>query len=243
MGIEKIFESLDEKVFTAELKESMIAQFNEAVEAKVSSIVEEKLAELEESKKEFIDAKNQELEEKSQEFTASRMDALAEGVERYLDRIVEEFVASSKESLQESLKQEKADLVLEAFESMVIATGVDVARIREAKDSSDVEKKLEESIAKYDALMSEHLEAKAENEKLIKLGLVNEAKEGLSLLEAEKFDKAIAVIEFTKSEEYAEKLAVIKESVIGAVEEKKEEVVVESVETKKKLGYDFSHLI
>ena len=42
--LEKLFESLDEKVFTAELKEALEAQFNEAVETKAALIAEAKIA-------------------------------------------------------------------------------------------------------------------------------------------------------------------------------------------------------
>jgi Asp-tRNA(Asn)/Glu-tRNA(Gln) amidotransferase C subunit len=72
------------------------------------------------------------------------------------------------------------------------------------------------------------------------MGIIAEMKEGLSIVEAEKFEKLANLVEFTKDEAFAEKLTVIKESVIGAVEAK-EEVVTESVVEAVKPAY--SHLV
>jgi hypothetical protein len=115
-------------------------------------------------------------------------------------------------------------MIIEAFDSMLTATGVEVAKIVEAKDDSAVENKLEESVAKYDSLVEELIALKDENETLIKMGVISELKEGLSIVEAEKFVKLAGLVEFTKDEAFAEKLETIKESVKGAVEAKEEEL-------------------
>ena len=96
--------------------------------------------------------------------------------------------------------------------------------------------------------MEENLTLKAENDKLIKLGIINEMKEGLSLLESEKFEKAASTIEYTRDSSYTEKLEILKESILGNVEvkkeekEEKEEKIDEAVKVSN-VKYDFSHLI
>jgi hypothetical protein len=207
------------------LKEELEAQFNEAVELKANSVadarLEEEIEALNEKSEKHIDF----LTEKAEEYVKMKQDEMLESLDKYLDRIVEEFVSEAKDALDESVKSEKADLVIEAFDSMLIAAGVDVAKIMEAKDETAVHEELNKSNAKYDAIVEEVLELKEENEKLIKLGVISELKEGLSIVEAEKFERLANLVEFTRDEKYADKLETIKESVIGSVKkETKEEL-------------------
>jgi hypothetical protein len=228
--LEKLFESLDEKVFTDELKESLEAQFNEAVETKAAVLaearIEEEVDSLNEKSEQHIDF----LNEKAEKYVELKQAEMVESLDKYLDRIVSEFMADAKSALEESVKTEKADMIIEAFDSMLTATGVEVAKIVEAKDESAVELKLEESVAKYDTLVEENIALKEENDTLIKMGVINEMKEGLSIVEAEKFVKLAGIVEFSKDDAFAQKLETIKESVKGAVEAKEEELE-ESVET------------
>ena len=225
MSLEKLFESLDEKVFTAELKESLGTQFDEAVEAKATSLMEARIDEEIDS----LGAKSEEhidfLSEKAEEYVKIKQEEMLESLDKYLERIVEEFVSEAKESLDKSIEAEKADMVIEAFDSMLVATGVKIASIVEAKDESSVEKSLEESVEKYDVLVEENIALKEENDALIKMGVISELKEGLSLVEAEKFGKLAGLVEFSKSEEYGEKLETIKESVRGSQDQNKEKLV------------------
>lgn len=222
--LEKLFESLDEKVFTAELKESLEAQFNEAVETKAAVIAEARIEEEIDSLNEKSEQHIEFLTEKAEEYVNMKQSEMVESLDKYLDRIVEEFMADAKSALDESVKSEKADMVIEAFDTMLTATGVEVAKILEAKDESAVEKKLEESIDKYDSLVDENISLKEENEKLIKMGIIAEMKEGLSIIEAEKFVKLANLVEFSRDEAFAEKLETIKESIKSAVEAKEEKL-------------------
>lgn len=246
MSISKMFESLDDKVFTADLKESLEIQFNEAVELKVQELVEAKTLALEEKAEEYAEMKVGMIEEKAEEFVEKKMQELSESVERYLDRIIEDFINESKEKLEESIKSEQSEMIIEAFDSLLVATGVELSKIVEAKEENDEKSKLEESIKKYDNLIEENISLKEENDKLVKLGIINEMKEGLSLLESEKFERAASIVEFSRDNSYVNKLEIIKESILGTVEPKKEEkeVIVESVkESKIEIKNDFSHLI
>ena len=224
MSLEKLFESLDEKVFTAELKESLGTQFDEAVGAKATSLMESRIDEEIDS----LGAKSEEhidfLSEKAEEYVKIKQEEMLESLDKYLERIVEEFVSEAKESLDKSIESEKADMVIEAFDSMLVATGVKIASIVEAKDESSVEQSLEESVDKYDVLVEENIALKEENDTLIKMGVISELKEGLSLVEAEKFGKLAGLVEFSKSEEYSKKLETIKESVRGSQDQNKEKL-------------------
>lgn len=217
MSLEKLFESLDENVFTADLKEAMQAEFNEAVEAKAAVIADEKIEEeidrLEEKSENHIDF----IEEKAEEYVSLKEQEMLEAMDKYLNRVVEEFLVESQEALEESARSEKADMIIEAFDSMLVAAGVDVSRIAEAKESSDIENRLEESTNKYDSLVNENINLQEENERLIKMGVIAEMTEGLSIVEREKFQKLANLVEFTGDESFANKLETIKESVKGSV--------------------------
>lgn len=223
MSIQKIFESLDENIFTDDLKEKIETKFNEAVDAKAVVLAEDKINKEIEDLNEKSEKHIEFLNEKAEEYVNIQKDEIIEYVDKYLDRIVEEFVQEAKEKLDESEKSEKADMIIEAFDSMIKATGVKVAQIVEAKDTTAVDKQLNETVEKYDELINEHISLKEENEKLIKAGVILEMKQGMSIVEAEKFEKLAELVEFTKDETFVEKLELIKENVLGAAENELDE--------------------
>lgn len=146
MSLKKLFESVDEKVFTPELKQSLEDVFNEAVETKATEISEAKINEeinsLNVKSEEHIDY----LDEKAEEYVNIKKAEMIDSLDKYLDRIVEEFMDEIQGTLDESIKNEKSDLMIEAFESMMIAAGIKVKDIVEARDDSAIETKLAESI-------------------------------------------------------------------------------------------------
>ena len=217
-NLSALFESLDEKVFTPELKKALEAQFNEAVETKAESIAEAKIEEEIDSLNEKAEQHVEFLNKKAEEYIAMKQAEMVESLDKYLERVVDKFVAEAKDLLAESVKSEKADMIIEAFDAMLVATGVQVAKIVEAKDETAVETKLAENTAKYDALVEENIALSEENKKLIKMGVISELKEGLSLVEAEKFEKLAELVEFSKSGEFLTKLTTIKESVKGTAD-------------------------
>jgi hypothetical protein len=180
--------------------------------------IEEEINSLNEKAEKHIDF----LNEKAEEYVKVKQQEMVDSLDKYLERVVEEFVNDLKETLTESVKSEKAEMIIEAFDSMLIATGVKISEIVEAKNSSSLEKKLEESIEKYDALVEENINLSQENKNLIKMGLINEMKEDLSLIESEKFEKLANLVQFTKDEEFVSKLETIKESIKGSAEVKDE---------------------
>lgn len=239
--LDKLFESLDEKVFTAELKQSLQEKFDDAVEVKASVIAESRIEEEIDSLNEKSEKHIEFLNEKAEEYVEMKQAEMLESLDKYLERIVEEFVAEAKASLDESVKNEKADMIIEAFDSMLVATGVKVASIVEAKQESEVDNKLQESVEKYDSLVEEVIALKQENDRLLQMGVIAEMVEDLSLVEAEKFKKLANLVDFSRDEKYAEKLEQIKESIKGsATEEKLEESTKEETSSEKPV---WAHLV
>lgn len=211
--LEKLFESLDEKVFTPEVKEQIKDVFNEAVEIKALEIADEKITEkldeLNEKQKEFEEKVAKEYEQKLQE----KYQSLVEKLDDYLELVIEKFVNENKEKLNTLVKDKKVNAVLEAFDSMLVTTGVEVSRIvEEVKETSpdNIVKSLKE---KNNELVEELIKTRKENEKLLRLGIINEMCEGLSLVEAERFKKLANLVEFSYDDSYVKKLEMIKENV------------------------------
>jgi len=240
--LEKLFETLDEKVFTSEVKEDLQSQFNEAVEVKALEVaaekMEEKISDLEEKSEEYKAILEQEYDEKSK--------TLFEQVDAYLEKVVDDFIEDSKGALDESIKSEKADMIIEAMQSMLISTGVEIAKIEEAKNSSEPEFQLQEMTAKYDAIIEENIKLEKANEKLLKMGIISELKEGMNVVEGEKFEKLADLVDFENSESYLNKLITIKENikVPAKIEEKQEEKQEENLDEKTEpKDISFGHLI
>jgi len=231
--MEKLFESLDEKIFTNELKAELTEKFNEAVQSKAelkaaeiaAEKIEEKVSELEEKAEEFQKTLEEEAETKQKE--------LLDQVDAYLEKVVDDFVTESREALDESIKDEKADMIIEAMEAMIVSTGVDIAKISEAVKDTEKSSKIDESIEKYDSLVEENIRLEKEVSKLMKMGVIAEMKEGMSVVDAEKFGKLAELVEFDKSEEYIQKLETIKESFVK--ETPKDEIIEPDQTNHKKL--------
>jgi hypothetical protein len=266
MKLEKLFESLDEKVFTDELKNSLQETFDAAVieaskvtedeiNEKVETLAEVKAVEMIAEK---VEDKISELEEKAEEFQAileeeakEKESTLLDQVDLYLEKVVEDFIVEAQDALDESLKAEKADMIIEAMDAMIVATGTDILKISEAKDDTDAELKLAESIEKYDELMEENLALEKEKANMMKMGIIAELKEGLNVVEADKFEKLADLVEFSYDTSYLNKLETLKESlgntkIVEKVEEKEEKQrpLVEKVEDEKvSLATAFSHLV
>lgn len=211
-----LFESLDEKVFTPELKKSLSEKFDSAVEEKAKTYAIIMADELAESKIDALDEKAQQYGEYLLKESQSKIDEykeeLNEKITEYMDLVVQEFVSEARTALDESLKSEKADMLIEAFDSMLVASGVEFTTIMEAKNLNESSTSADNS-DRVDSLVEEVLKLKEENTQLMKMGLVAELSEGLTLVQAERFARLSKLVDFTNGKEYAEKLETVLESV------------------------------
>jgi len=264
--LDKMFESLDEKVFTPELKSDLTEKFEAAVKAKAEEIakegldekievkaaeiasekIEEKIQELE-TLSEEVKTKLEEHKEKLEEEYKEKESELTDQVDTYLEKVVDDFVAESKESLEESLKDEKADMIIEAMDAMITSTGVKISQITEAKDSLDAESKLKELTEKYDTLVEENIKLEKQKVELVKKGVIEEISEGLDVIDTEKFNKMADMINFDSFDSFVEKLQLVRES-IGSSKQKdvKKDVkkdVLEEKHDKESVVTSFNHLI
>ena len=190
------------------LKEELLREFDKKVNEKAIELAEAKEDEYEE----YIYS---ELKE-SQQTTEKTLDA-------YLEKVVEQFVEDNTFTIDASIDLEKQEAILEGFNALTIATGVEIAQIAEAKsyeDNSIVNESKKDNTElrnMNDMLMKEIMELKSDNSKLLSIGLIRESSEGMTVLEAKRFNKLASIIDYDELDpaEYLEKIDTIVESVVS----------------------------
>ncbi len=228
--MEQILEKLD---VADETKVALQESFDAAVLTEAVRLAESKEEEYEEYMlSEMTDMKNE----------------LEDTLDAYLEKVVEQFVEDNTFSIDESIKSEKYEAVLEGFNSLMVATGVEIAQIAEAKEEgsevANLTESAEEAEELADNLMEEVIELKVRNAELLKTGLVKESMEDMTAVQKDSFLKLASVVEFDDNNpsDFITKMDTIVESVKGTkvVETVTEKLIVESVG--KKNYKSMSHL-
>lgn len=239
----KLLESLDNKVLTPELRGNIEILFNEAVERKLS----EKEAEYEQ--------KLNEAKENIEVELSLRLDS-------YLNTIVEEWMNENTLVLESEVKSSKLDALLEGFEAMLVAGGIEALNIVEAKnkiaeeDDEDSEckcKKVNEDEAEAiqddteiendDKLVKENEELKEKLDSLILKGVVLEVAQGLNEAQLERFKELSNNIDKSDKRLFIEELEKTRAFVVESVKETQSKVIVESTDVVGKYVPKAAHLI
>ncbi len=213
--IEILKNVLNEDVLTSELQSEIENRFNEAVEEKSRQLVEERIQEEKQKLIEEYDAKLEDLNE-----------MLISKLDKFLDEEIENLKESISERITYDLNIEQADTIIEAFDAMVVASGADLLSIQnkfEEKTSS----KEAELTEKLNLAIAKNLDLKSKVLELEKEMTLSEACRDLTISEAEKLRKVASL--YSVDEDFAEKVKVLKESMLEKAEEtpkeeKKEEI-------------------
>lgn len=213
--IEILKNVLNEDVLTSELQSEIENRFNEAVEEKSKQLVEERIEEEKQNLIEEYDAKLEDLNE-----------MLISKLDKFLDEEIENLKESISERITYDLDIEQADAIIEAFDAMVIASGADLMSIQ-SKFEEKTSSKEKELTEKLDSTIAKNLELKTKVQDLEKEVTLSEACKDLTISEAEKLRKVASL--YPVDEDFAEKVKVLKESILEKVEEapkeeKKEEI-------------------
>lgn len=206
--LDKMFEAIDSNVLTDSLKNELEAQFNEAVEIKsteiATAIIDQKETELTEALNTKYDTKFEEYKQK-----------IDEQVDSFITATVEKLVSESLEYMKNDLDNAKVEALKEAFDTLVVTAGTDIAKIHaNLVESTKVGD--EDLSKKYNELYGKFNDLKKENAKIIKLGFLNEMSADLSLVEKEKFNKMAELIPFEKTSSYKNKIELVKTQVKGS---------------------------
>ena len=206
--LDKMFEAIDSNVLTDSLKNELEAQFNEAVEIKsteiATAIIDQKETELTEALNTKYNAKFEEYKQK-----------IDEQVDSFITATVEKLVSESLEYMKNDLDNAKVEALKEAFDTLVVTAGTDIAKIHaNLVESTKVGD--EDLSKKYNELYEKFNDLKKENANIIKLGFLNEMSADLSLVEKEKFNKMAELIPFEKTSSYKNKIELVKTQVKGS---------------------------
>lgn len=262
--LEQILESLDKDVFDANARQLIREEFDNAASQKAALLAEQKIEEyealveeyealvdqynekidlLEVDVGEYIKRRIDELEQKSEEYK----DHITEKFAQYADRVVEEFIQEAKESLIESVESKEIEVMHEAYQSMIESAGVDLnSRIMESVGGVAA-KEIRQLKNQYNDLVNENIKLNEKNRQMLKLGIIKELSEDLSLIESERFSKLAEMVTFSQDEKYVDRLETLKESIKNkgdvSTNVKRGEEIKESAKPKKESLFNFEHLV
>jgi hypothetical protein len=239
-------QKIEEYEALVEEYEALVDQYNEKIdllEVDVGEYIKRRIDKLETKAEEYVNLRIDELEQKSEEYK----DHITEKFAQYADRVVEEFIQEAKESLIESVESKEIEVMHEAYQSMIESAGVDLnSRIMESVGGVAA-KEIRQLKNQYNDLVKENVKLNEKNRQMLKLGIIKELSEDLSLIESERFSKLAEMVTFSQDEKYVDRLETLKESIKNkgdvSTNVKRGEEIKESVKPKKESLFNFEHLV
>ena len=153
---------------------------------------------------------------------------LSEAVDKYLSYVAEEWSKENELAIERGLRSEMTENFIEGLKTLFVEHYVDVP-----EDKYDVidelANRLDEMESKLDVEVSKNMEISEERDALVRQNVVRDAGEDLTESQREKLESLSNGIDFTDSEDFAEKVSEIKEAyfVESDTSEIAEETVIE----------------
>lgn len=175
---------MNEGVIPYDVANTLKSQFDQRVEARAEELCESKIAELEQKGQDYIKHLDEQFEEKLQ----TEKEALSDKVSAYLDVIVENYNKRNEENYKRNITSARLDALVEGFQAMLIAGGLEVKDIQREMDYEENlrESEIEEAKERYNNLIDDNIKLKEENEALKKARVCESLFAGLSSLQKEK---------------------------------------------------------
>ena len=146
-----------------------------------------------------------------EEETAKQIEGLVEQVDGYLGYIAEQWIAQNELALENGIKSEIVESFINGMKGLFEEHYIDVPA-----EKYDVLGDMESTIAALEEKLDEQVAVNVELSKTLaesaKAAIVAEAAEGLSDVEAEKFEGLVEELVFESAEAYAAKVKTIRES-------------------------------
>lgn len=210
--LDKLLESIDSNILTAETKAELQQMFNESVELKATEIANTEIAE-----------KQKILENSYNNNLNIITKKIVRNLDKYVNESIKEVVAEIKSTLNGELAIKRAETIAEAFDVSLLATGVNVGRIQSEISDKSYQSKLKDLEKKYSSLNKKYKDLAESSNTMIQYGTITELKEGLTLVEQKKFEELAKLISFEQTSDYFNKLKSLRESVKGTVDDVKVE--------------------
>jgi hypothetical protein len=168
-------------------------------------------------------------EEKLAEETAAQKTELVEKVDSYLNYVVEQWMEDNKVAIQTGLRAEIAENFMEGLKNLFTESYIDVpeSKIDLVDDLADQVEELEEALNKTTA---DAISLSEEVEGLKRAAIVAEAASELADTQKEKFYSLVEGVDFDDAEQFASKVATIKESFFAKATVETEEEITEETD-------------
>ena len=165
----------------------------------------------------------QELEE---EISKTKED-LVEKVDNYLNYVVESWMEENKLAIQSGLRAEIAENFMGSLKDLFVESYIEVpeSKVDLVDDLADEVKELEEQL---NSQTEKNIEMKEALEELVRKDIIREASKDLAETQVAKLDQLAEGVTFEGPEEFANKIATLKESYFKS--EAVESVVAEETE-------------
>lgn len=205
-------EKVNEKV--KELKAKFKDELNEHTEQLIQQ-GEEYAKYVREEERKAINEHINKLNELAEEYVDLTCKEIIENLDMYAENVINEFINDYKDKLDMKINESNTNVILDMFSTLCLKTGIGLKEINEAKAEKDNAKKEEDAdlLERYNKEVNENIRLRKENNNLIKAGIINEMKDGLTILQAQKFEKIAETIDFTRDENFINKLKSIKENI------------------------------
>ena len=205
-------EQVNEKV--KELKAKFKEELNEHTEQLIQQ-GEEYAKYVREEERKAINEHINKLNELAEEYVDLTCKEIIENLDMYAENVINEFINDYKDKLDMKINESNTNVILDMFSTLCLKTGIGLKEINEAKAEKDNAKKEEDAdlLERYNKEVNENIRLRKENNNLIKAGIINEMKDGLTILQAQKFEKIAETIDFTRDENFINKLKSIKENI------------------------------
>ena len=150
-------------------------------------------------------------EERLAEETAAQKSELVEKVDSYLNYVVEQWMEDNKVAIQTGLRAEIAENFMSGLKNLFVESYIDVpeSKVDLVDDLADQVEELEEALNKTTA---DAISLSEEVESLKRAAIVAEAASELADTQKEKFYSLVEGVDFDDAEQFASKVATIKES-------------------------------
>ena len=168
-------------------------------------------------------------EEKLAEESAAQKSELVEKVDSYLNYVVEQWMEDNKVAIQTGLRAEIAENFMEGLKNLFTESYIDVpeSKVDLVDDLADQVEELEEALNKTTA---DAISLSEEVEGLKRAAIVAEAASELADTQKEKFYSLVEGVDFDDAEQFASKVATIKESFFAKATVETEEELTEETD-------------
>lgn len=179
---------MTEGILPYDVGSQLKTEFNTKVEAQAFELAESYKAEIETKYENLAEEYTSQVKDEYAALYEAKAQEMNEKVSEYLDMVVENFLKENTEKMNSIIVEKKNDALLEAFQALIIAGGVELAQIKEELDEENEEKLAEarQEKTEKDRLADEVIALRKEIEAREKARICEGLMSGLSDLQKEK---------------------------------------------------------